>query len=197
MEEVYLYVQGFEGYYEVSNFGNVRSVDHNVMYKDGRIYKYKGQKIKPTPDKKGYLQVGFNRNGVKTTHRIHSLVAETFIPIPPSEDPLEVNHIDGEKSNNNSENLEWVTSSENTRKGYEIGLFDNARSATASALKGNQWQAKRLIVFEKETGLTKLYPSAVKAAMSYGHGKRYFHNLIRAGKENGKFKVEYADLGEE
>ena len=104
--EIYKPVPGYPGY-EVSNFGNVRSLDRYTT--SGAFIK--GRVLKPMPDKKGYLHVRPSFGNKGKAQKVHRLVAQLFIPNPkglPS-----VNHKDGNKQNNKVENLEWCTHSEN------------------------------------------------------------------------------------
>ena len=104
-------VVGFEGRYQVSNMGQVRSLDICLPCKNGGVSVHKG-KIKPLhKNNRGYVTVGLCKE--RKTHRklLHRLVAEAFVD--KSEEKTQVNHIDGDISNNRASNLEWVTDNEN------------------------------------------------------------------------------------
>lgn len=111
MQEVFKWVNGYEGYYEVSNKGNVRSTS------------YKGVKIlKPSKTRNGYLNVIFCVNQVKIHKLVHRLVAETFLE---NRNNLEqVNHINGNKEDNSVENLEWCTQEYNNFHAYNTNLLN-------------------------------------------------------------------------
>lgn len=101
MMEVWRAVPGYEGLYQVSDLGRVQSVARAGT--SGRILK---------PDTCfGYRRYALCKNNVTTRHRAHRLVAEAFIPNP--ENKPQVNHINGVKTDNRAENLEWCTGSEN------------------------------------------------------------------------------------
>lgn len=102
MEEVFRGVQGYEGYYEVSNLGRVRSTSYK-----GTVY------LKPTKMKNGYLNVILCVNQKRVHRNIHRLVAETFLQNPLNLET--VNHKDGNKDNNIVSNLEWLSSEDNIR----------------------------------------------------------------------------------
>ena len=109
--EIWKDVVGYEGWYQVSDRGNVRSVDR-VNHIGSR---YSGRILKPSLNTGGYLHVGLHKNGIKKTKLIHRSVAEAFIPNP--ENHPEVNHLDEVKENNNVSNLEWCTSEHNNNYG--------------------------------------------------------------------------------
>ena len=188
MEETWRDIGGFEGSYQVSNLGRVRSLDRNVRYSDGRIYRYKGKLISPTKDTNGYLQVGLKAKGTQNTKRIHRLVAENFFPCDDGD--KEVNHIDGDKENNKTENLEWVTSAENTQKGYEIGLFDKTRESAKKRWLKNTFQAKPVRVYFKNGNYSLNFRSAREASNHISKCQNYFTELLRKGGENKYYKVE-------
>lgn len=115
MKEIWKSIEGYEGYYEVSNYGRVRSVDRIVEYSNGYLAKHKGRILKGESDKRGYKRVRLSKNDKSKKFQVHRLVAIAFIPNP--ENKPFVNHIDETTFNNHVDNLEWVTGSENMRHG--------------------------------------------------------------------------------
>lgn len=115
MEEVWRPVKEFEGYYEVSNYGNVRSVDRWVIRGNGRNYLKRGNIISMHKRNNGYFQVSLNREGTHKNAYVHRLVAQAFLPNP-NNLPC-VNHKDEDKSNNRASNLEWCTHKYNNNYG--------------------------------------------------------------------------------
>lgn len=117
MKEVWKDIKNYEGYYLISNLGNVKSLDRYVynialkskLYTVERIFK--GKILKTSIDNHGYLQVNLSKNGKVKRFHVHRLVAEAFIPNP--QNKPQVNHIDGNRANSNKNNLEWVTDREN------------------------------------------------------------------------------------
>lgn len=101
-------IKGYEGLYKVTIDGRIYSTRSDIFLK----LNYK---------KNGYVYVELNKYGQSKTHRVHRLVAETYIPNP--ENKEYVHHINNIKSDNNIENLEWVTTSENTKRAYDDGLI--------------------------------------------------------------------------
>lgn len=108
------------GFYEVSNLGRIRSLDHRIRQRNNSEKLYKGKILNTWSDKIGYTIVGLNKHNKYKLKKVHRLVAEAFIPNP--ENKSDVNHIDGDKSNNIVSNLEWVTRSENMKHAYDTGL---------------------------------------------------------------------------
>lgn len=113
-QEVWKSVVGFEGKYEVSDLGRVRRIGNGRGSKSGRV-------LCPAKQNSGYLFVSLYSNNVSRQFLVHRLVAEVFIgPIPSK---FEVNHLDGNKMNNCSSNLEIVTRAENRQHGIDTGLI--------------------------------------------------------------------------
>ena len=98
-------IEGYEGLYEVSSYGRVRSLDKYVKCKGESYRLHKGKVLSPAKDTIGYLFVILHCNGKCKTIRVHKLVAEAFLPNP--ENLTEVNHKDEDKINNRADNLEF------------------------------------------------------------------------------------------
>jgi len=108
MIEVWKDIKGYEGLYQISNLGKVKSFHHRKEI------------IRKTCLSKGYRMVNLHKDGIYRPITIHKLVATYFISNPDSKP--QINHIDGLKENNIYTNLEWCTGSENIKHAYKIGL---------------------------------------------------------------------------
>lgn len=106
-EEIWKDIEGYENLYQISNKGNVKNI------RTGKLL---------SAEKSNYLSVYLYKNGYKHFYKIHRLLAKAFIPNP--ENKPYINHIDGNKFNNNIENLEWCTAKENALHAVKTGLFD-------------------------------------------------------------------------
>jgi hypothetical protein len=132
-EEVWKDIEGYEGLYEISTFGNVRSVDRVIRSTKGHLRKLKSHGIKQLITGQGYFHVRIRKNGNRKTKFIHRLVAETFISNPGNY-PI-VNHIDGDKGNNHISNLEWVTSQQNAQHALKHNLTSTTKLSKQEVLK--------------------------------------------------------------
>lgn len=118
MQEIWKDVKEYEGLYQVSNYGRVKSISY---FNHANKKSYPRNKIlKPLKNEKGYLRIDLAKNGKSKKVRIHRLVAQTFISNP--NNYQEVNHIDGNKQNNRVDNLEWCTHSYNMKHAVKLGL---------------------------------------------------------------------------
>ena len=143
MEEIWKPVIGYEGLYEVSNLGRVRSVDRLVKYSNGQIHLHKGRILSPgLVHKSGYLQVALCNNG-KTQHKmVYRLVAEAFLP---NIDNLpQVNHKDENPFNNCVDNLEWCTIE------YNINYGTRIQKVTETNIKNGHWDPNMCGLDKKE-----------------------------------------------
>lgn len=123
--ELWKPIKGYEGLYEVSNMGRIKSVEHDVfnphVLGNGCTRKVP-ERIRKPNIMKGYHCIALIRDKSAKVYRIHRLVAEAFIGNQPGPE-YQINHIDGDKSNNRVENLEWVTPRENTIHAIRTGLI--------------------------------------------------------------------------
>lgn len=164
--------------YEVSSLGNIKSL------KCG-----KETIRKPCKSKEGYLIVSLWKNNKGKTFKVHRLVAETFMPNP--ENKPEVNHINGIKTDNRVENLEWVTGSENMKHAYK----NNLRKAQAKGKYGsNNPRAKPIKQFDLEGKLIKIWGSSIEAANSLGVNKSSICQCLKGQiKTSCKFIWRYKE----
>lgn len=138
MDETWRTIDGFSGFYQVSNLGRIRSVDRKIYNKGCCAWQeVKGCILKPTYDKGGYTYVGLhdNSNGKTKTFKTHRLVALYFIE--GFEDGLEVNHKNGVRDDNRAENLEWCTRSGNMLDRYKRGYNPTGEKNNSAKLKND------------------------------------------------------------
>lgn len=160
-----------------------------TIREDGIVTSRFGRAIKPQVSKNGYIRVELWENGKGRKHLVHRLLAETFIPNPDGKP--QVNHIDGDKTNNALSNLEWATQSENQKHAYRAGLQRGYKKPTKltpshkAALCGSRWKGERRVYHAE--GLQ--FDSPQEAASRFGLNRQSFYN--RAKSENfPSWKIE-------
>lgn len=117
-DETWKPIPGYEGRYEVSDMGRVRSLDRDVTYKDGRRGRRKGQCLRGSYHKShGYVVISLDSTDKRVLHR---LVADAFLPETQFKET--VNHINGDKLDNRACNLEWATYERNNDHARSTGL---------------------------------------------------------------------------
>ena len=133
-------VTGYEGIYEVSNHGRVRSVDRTVTRSDGRVCRRKGKILRTTPNQDGYPRANLSTQGKSQVRHVHALVAEAFIG--PRPDGVDVCHGDGDPANNRLDNLRYGTRSENMLDAVRHGTDHNA--AKTHCPRGHELSAENV-----------------------------------------------------
>ena len=136
MEEFWKNIDGFTDY-KISNLGKIITCKHN-----------KEKFLVPSISRNGYLRIKLYKNNKIYYFNIHRLVAKNFIKN--KDNKPEVNHIDGNKTNNNISNLEWVTSSENTNHAYNNGLMKNTLKAAKESVSIPVYSSKLNITFDSQ-----------------------------------------------
>ena len=173
MREEWRPVVGYEGLYEVSNMGRVRSVKRTVWDSRG-YYKIIQERIrKPRKNNNGYLQVFLHKEGKRKNCTIHRLVAQAFLPNP--DNLPEVNHKDENPLNNNINNLEWCTrkynqnyGTRNIRAGKSISKTNTNNPKLSKALTNNPKLSKSVIAISKVSGLIVEFSSIREAERQLG-----------------------------
>lgn len=171
-EETWKDIKGYEGLYQVSNMGRVKSLERTITRKNGRKFSVKERILKLRSDGRGYLQVVLcNGSGKIKNFKVHRLVCEAFHENPNNK-PC-VNHIDENKTNNAVSNLEWCTVAENNNHGTH-----NARMAKTKSKPVGQ--------YTREGELIKVWQIVreVERQLGFAHG-----NISKVAQ--GKNKTAY------
>lgn len=161
MEEIWKEIEGYDGFYQISNFGRVKSFyNHNNI---------KERYLKLLIDKDGYFYVDLNLNGNNKKHKVHRLVASAFIE---NKNNLpQVNHLDENKQNNHVNNLEWCTAQYNNIYGNRLNKV-----------------RKRVSQFDLKNNLVKEWNSAIEIEKTLGF---FATGIIRCCKNKSKTCYKY------
>lgn len=146
MEEIWKDVIGYEGLYRVSSLGLIKGLDRIVPDKRKGTVIVHGKIMTQNINNRGYYTLSLCKNSTYKHCVVHKLVAESFVDNP--NNYQYVNHIDGNKLNNNYLNLEWVTMAQNNQHAYDMGL----KKGAATGLFGkNNKSSKPLFQIDKNT----------------------------------------------
>lgn len=157
MREFWRDIPGFEQEYQASSFGRMRSLDRYVNTKINNNEKVlkKGKILIPHKNIHGYYRINLKQK----KYSVHRLVAETFLENP-NNYPC-VNHKDGNKLNNNVDNLEWCTRSANTKHAYKLGLLKKR-------FNEEHWKSRKIIQCDLKGHIIKEWHSIKMASESVG-----------------------------
>ncbi len=170
--EIWMDVKGFEDLYQVSNFGRVVSKDR-ICWNGTGNFKKNSKILKQNLAGAGYSFLGLHKD-LKTKHcYVHRLVAEHFIPN--LENKETVNHIDGDKSNNNVSNLEWLSRKENSQHAVDTGLINSHKAVIQYSLNGEYIaEYKSCKQAQDVTGICRRQIGAVcNGHRNYAHGYKW------------------------
>jgi len=146
-------VPGFEGFYDVSNRGRVRSLRRNVPHRNG-TQSVRGRILALQKNRGGYLAIQLWKSNHMKRPLVHTLVLRAFIGPPP--DNHETNHLDGDKTNNHITNLEYVTRSENNQHAYDLGLRASGEDHYFAKLTADEVREMRRLHSESGLGCRRL-----------------------------------------
>jgi len=165
MQEVWKDITGYEGRYQVSNLGRVKSLAKTWTAGQGARHSKADTFLKAFENGLGYFFITLSDNGKYPKYKVHRLVAQAFVPNP--QNKPQVNHKDGNKANNNANNLEWTTRGENMKHAVENKLFPphKKRKLTMEQVQAIREAAKKL--------------TQAQLAFKYGIAQTGIHRIIK------------------
>lgn len=174
-------IPGYERIYEASNLGRVRThINKTTRTKKHGVRKWKQRVLKQKTDKNGYKRVTLWKDNKSKDFLVHRLVALAFIPLVDGKDCI--NHVDGNPSNNNVENIEWCNHKENLMHAYKTGLNKTPDP---------------VILFNKNTGQSRFFYSKAAASRFLGKADGYLSGLLIKGKTEVKNYMIFVEPSKE
>lgn len=191
MREIWKDIKEYEGLYQVSNLGNIKSLNRTIENKGsiGGKYRIKEKNRAQTISKTGYYICTLYKKGKGRTFKVHRLIAEAFIDNPDNL-PI-INHKDGNKLNNLIDNLEWCDYSHNNKEAYKQGLKEKNLKWI---IECNKRKRKKVNQYDLNNNLIKQYKSIHEAE---NETKVHHINIIKVCKGQritaGGYKWKYAE----
>lgn len=174
-------IKGFEGVYQVSNLGRVKSLPRHVKRENDKGYFLKEKILKQNFHTGGYLKVTFSKNGKITNKFVHRLVGEAFIPNP--NNLPQINHKDEDKSNNGISNLEWCDNQYNNVYGTKIKRQKKSEylQKLMNPIKGTNLETGEVLIFD-----------SVNEASKHGFVRRGIRDCLDGkNKQHHGYRWEY------
>ena len=190
ISEVWKSINGFEGLYEASSKGRIRSLDRKVKNGNGeRITR--GVIIKGYVGKDNYKRVSLSKNGKKYPKTVHRLIAETFIDNEKNKEM--VNHKDAVKTNNDIENLEWVTRKENSEHAARLGLLKDTPKSLKARVEASAEKTRKAIFVINSKDERVYFKSMREACRRLNLDRRHVYKALKEpdGTHKG-YCFEYA-----
>ena len=184
MEEIWKDIPGFDGLYQVSNLGRVKSLPKKIW--NGKGYFISKEKLlKPNTLAKGYFQVELKKNLNRCCFQVHRLVAMAFIQNPFPESYDQINHINGDKQDNRVENLEWSNNSLNQKHAWATGLQRVSNKAGKPRRRVRLYNSSESIVFGCVADAVRFLGSKSSANLQKVLHKQPHYHTIKG------YKAEY------
>ncbi len=175
MQEIWKDIKGYEGYYQVSNLGRVKSLKRKASLGRGYYRIITNRIMRIHKNNYGYEKISLSKNGKDKECSVHGLVAKTFLTNP--ENKRTINHIDGNKVNNHVSNLEYATDKENIAHAIRTGLTDRY------FLRDNRYVDKIVSQYTLQGEFIKKYDTQLQAQKFTG-----IHNSAISRVRRGKAK---------
>ena len=182
--EIWKDYKNYEGLYQASNLGRMRSLDRWVSSKNGSMRFIKGRILKPVTGSNDYLKVNLYKNNKQKTYLVHRIIAEAFIEIPEELKQyigtayLQVNHKDENKQNNNVSNLEWCNSKYNCNFG--------TRNERVIAKNTNGKLSKPVLQYTLDGVFVREWESAKQAEREDGYQHGHIISVCGGKRNNHK-----------
>lgn len=185
--EIWKDVVGYEGLYQVSNLGRIKSSEIRKLRKDGRIYKRNELILKPHIINSGYYTICLLKNGESKRFLIHRLVAIAFIKNL-NKNLTIINHKDENKLNNNFENLEWCDKSYNAK--YNNGAKIRRNKCNDKFING---KCSKRVVQKINGNIVKIYPSVMQVEREIGFPFSRIAKCCREKRIGYGYQWEYVE----
>lgn len=170
--EIFKDVIGYEGIYQISNLGNIKSLSRCVVRSNNRNFITKTKINKNHICDTGYYAIRLKKLGVSKIFKVHRLIAVAFMPN--TENKPQINHIDGNKLNNDISNLEWCTNKENAIHAYKNKLSNPSTKIAVEFTK--------VKVIDTVTDIT--YNSIIEASKAVGYSRSHTSLMLNGTKTN-------------
>jgi hypothetical protein len=166
-KEIWKDIPRYEGYYQVSSFGNVKSLDRLVKFRN-KLFIRKGNILKLSIDRYGYSRCVLCINSTIKPSSIHVLVAMSFLDFIPCGRKLVIDHINGQKSDNRVENLRLVTQRENITTCFNKNSKTySSRQVGVTLTSGNKWMSR--IKIDGKSKYLGMFKTEIEASNAYQH----------------------------
>lgn len=188
-------IKGYEGVYQVSNTGRVRSLDRTQLYKNGRIVSYEGKTLKQSPNSRGYMRVCLRSGKGYRQPFVHRLVAEHFVPNDsPGELPV-VNHKDSNHLNNHADNLEWTTILGNNHHAIANGRMQRTDKWIENLNKSLEKHYKPVVGYDPISGMEVVAFNSIQECGRHGFDVSCVCDCCKGKRKTHKGLVwRYADV---